>query len=115
MKWICGSARDQGKKGDRSMEERSGYSVKRGRTHTAPALSVDDALQILQMSVFNAIKAGVRAKVTPFYHGGERSVIIVLDGVELKDNNLVAINGNSGDVPVEVMDAIDTPPVKRKP
>jgi hypothetical protein len=96
------------------MEERSEYSVKRGRTHIAPALSVDDALQILQMSIVNAKKAGVRVSVTPYYHSGSRSVMIMLDDVELKDNNLVAINDNGGiDVPVEIQDAIDTPPVKR--
>jgi len=40
----------------------------------------------------------------------------VLDNVEPKDNNLAAINGNGGiHVQVEVKDAIDTPPVRRKP
>jgi len=98
------------------MEEQSEYSGKGEVAYTAPALSVDDALQILQMSVVNAIKAGVHAGVVPYYGGGKRSVMIVLDNVELKDNNLVAINGNGGiDVPVEVKDAIDTPPVRRKP
>ena len=93
------------------MEERSEYSVKR-----EPALSVEDALQILQMSVVNAIKARVHAGVVPYYGGGKRSAMIVLDGVELKDNNLVAINGNDGiDVPVEIKDVIDTPPIRRKP
>jgi hypothetical protein len=96
------------------MEERSEYSVKRGRTHIAPALSVDDALQILQISVVNAIKAGVDIKVSPLYRANKSSVILVLENVALVENNLVAINGNSGpDVPAEVQDALDTPPTRR--
>jgi len=58
------------------------------------ALSVNDVLEILQMAVVNAIKAGVEIKVTPLYGATKRSVILVLENVELVDNNLVAINGN---------------------
>ena len=87
------------------MEERSEYSVKRGGTRITPALSVEDALQILQMSVVNAIKAGVDIKVTPLYGASKRSVILVLESVELVDNNLVAvaINGNGPTIPPEIM------------
>jgi len=96
------------------MEERSSYSVKRGRTRIEPALSVGDALEILQMSVVNAMKAGVDVKVTPMYGANKRSVILVLENVALVDNNLVAINGNAGiDVPAEVQDVLDTPPTRR--
>ena len=76
------------------MEERSEYSVKKNGTRITPALSVTDALEILQMSVVNATKAGVEIKVTPLYGASKQSVVLVLENVELIDNNLVAVASN---------------------
>ena len=86
------------------MEGRSDYSVKTGKKNIKRVLSADDALEILQAAVLMARKHGIEVKVSPLYHSGRQSVVLVLEDVKLDDGKLiksVAINGN---VPVEIAD-----------
>lgn len=89
------------------MEERSEYSVKKGRQSTKRELTAGDALEILQSAVLMARKCGITVKVSPLYRAGNESVILVLEGVKLDDGRLSqateqgAINGN---IPPEIQD-----------
>lgn len=60
-------------------------SVKKGK----PSITPGQALEILQQAVVNCQSLGVNTHISELYDNGERSVIVVLRNVDLKDGNLV--------------------------
>lgn len=86
------------------MEERSDYSVKTGKKNTKRVLSADDALEILQAAVLMARKHGITIKISPLYHAGNQSVVLVLEDVQLDEGRLVTSVAINGNLPPEIAD-----------
>jgi D-Tyr-tRNAtyr deacylase len=66
-------------------------STKRGRKPTSKtnALTPDLALEILQEAVNRCQQSGVSVGVERFFDAGTRGVVIILEGVDLVDGNMV--------------------------
>lgn len=60
------------------------------RTRRGANLTSAQTLEILQQSVVNCQAAGIDIEVTPLFFHGCQSVAIVLEGIAIKDGNLIA-------------------------
>lgn len=51
-------------------------------------LTQEQHLQILQEAIRRCQEAKIDIRVSPFYAGGKRSIVLIIDNVVLEDNNL---------------------------
>lgn len=73
------------------MEERSDYLTSSDSKSTGKELPPEQELEILNDAIRRCRKAGIGAKVAPFYDKGVQSVVVILAGVQICDGRLVLV------------------------
>lgn len=92
-------ARVPGTSGDPLMVANSRDYHRRDRSNMSKtnSLTLEQNIEILQEAIRRCQAAGIDIKVSPFYGGGRRSTVLIIDNVILDGNNLkiveIASNG----------------------
>jgi hypothetical protein len=88
-----------GTSGDLLMVANSRDYHRRDRSNMSKtnSLTPEQNLQILQEAIRRCQLAGIDIRVSPFYGGGRKSTVLIIDNVILEDNSLkiieIASNG----------------------